>query len=299
MRLPAKINDTINSPYVFIAPAVAMFGVFILYPVLFAFVTSLHQWTGVGPLGDFVGVRNYIEVIFRDPVFHQSFFNTIKMAVGATILQISVAVLLALLIVGLGRTRTLFRTIFFMPCVMSLIAVGLLWNWIYHPMFGIVTGILESLGLDQLVTIWLGDTRTALPSVLVAYSWQSIGIFMVIILAGIQNIPASFYEVASIEGASWRQTLTLVTLPCLRNQLFICMMLCMVFSLKLFPLIYVMTMGGPAYSTELLGLTIYRYAFRFYSTDKASAMSFLLIIVVVLVSAGYTRILKKGDSELE
>jgi len=299
MRFPVKFTEAINSPYIFIALAVIMFATFILYPVLFALVISLFDWKGVGPLNSFVGLRNYIEIIFTDPVFHKSFSNTILMVLGATVIQLSSAIFLALLVVELKRIRTIFRTIFFIPVVMSLITVGLLWNWIYHPMFGIITSMLKWLGLSNLVTVWLGDTRTALIAVLVAYSWQSIGIFMVIILAGLQNIPRSYYEVASIEGASWWHNLTMVTLPSIRTQLFICCMLITVFTLKLFPLIYVMTMGGPAYSTELLGLTIYRYGFRFYSMGKASAMAFLLIIVVIFVSSGYTRILKKEDIEVE
>jgi len=299
MRFPAKFIDVINSPYVFIAFALIMFASFILYPVLFALVISLFDWKGVGPLDNFVGLRNYVEIIFFDPVFHKSFLNTMLMVFGATVVQLSAAIFLALLVVGLKRIRVIFRTIFFIPVVMSLITVGLLWNWIYHPMFGILTGILKLLGLSSLVTVWLGDTRTALVAVLVAYSWQSMGIFMVIILAGLQNIPKSFYEVAALEGANWWHDLTIVTLPSIRTQLFICCMLITVFTLKLFPLIYVMTMGGPAYSTELLGLTIYRYGFRFYSMGKASAMAFLLIIVVIFISSGYTRILKKEGVEVE
>jgi len=299
MRFPAKFIDVINSPYVFIAFALIMFASFILYPVLFALVISLFDWKGVGPLDNFVGLRNYVEIIFFDPVFHKSFLNTMLMVFGATVVQLSAAIFLALLVVGLKRIRVIFRTIFFIPVVMSLITVGLLWNWIYHPMFGILTGILKLLGLSSLVTVWLGDTRTSLVAVLVAYSWQSMGIFMVIILAGLQNIPKSFYEVAALEGANWWHDLTIVTLPSIRTQLFICCMLITVFTLKLFPLIYVMTMGGPAYSTELLGLTIYRYGFRFYSMGKASAMAFLLIIVVIFISSGYTRILKKEGVEVE
>jgi len=299
MKFPVKFVDIINSPYIFIALTVIMFATFILYPVLFTLVISLFDWEGVGPLDNFIGLRNYIEIIFFDPVFRKSFSNTIQMVLGATVIQLSSAIFLALLVVELKKFRTIFRTIFFIPVTMSLIAVGLLWNWIYHPMFGIITGLLKWLGLSSLVTIWLGDTRTALVAVLLAYSWQSIGIYMVIILAGLQNIPQSYYEVASIEGASWWNNLTMVTLPSIRTQLFICCMLITVFTLKLFPLIYVMTMGGPAYSTELLSLTIYRYGFRFYSMGKASAMAFLLIIVVIFISSGYTRVLKEEGVEVE
>lgn len=283
----------LSSPYLMIAPVVGLFLVFLAYPVGFAAYVSMHDWSGAGPIGDFVRLDNYVR-IGQDPVFRRSLANTLMLAVGASLLQVGGAVAIGTLLYSLNWGKLIFRTVFFLPCVMSLIAVGLLWNWIYHPTFGLLNAFLSAVGLPELERIWLGDTRLALPSVLVAYSWQWTGVFLLIIIAGMQNIRPSFYEIAELEGARWYHRLFYVTIPSLRPQIYICLMLCLVFSLRLFPLVYIMTQGGPAYASEVLGLTIYRYGFSFQEMDRAAAMSVVIVAITFGASSLYTRLLKRG-----
>lgn len=289
-RVPQRI---FSSPYTLIAPVVALFVVFLAYPVGFAAYISVHKWSGVGAIGDFIGLDNYVHIV-RDAVFRLSLKNTLVLAVGASVLQVGGAVILATLLYSLGHGRLVFRTVFFIPCVMSLLAVGLLWNWVYHPTFGLLNAFLKVLHLSGLTRIWLGDPNLALPAVLVAYSWQWTGVYLLIILAGIQNIRPSFYEIAELEGARWYHRLLAITIPSLRPQIYICLMLCLVFSLRLLPLVYIMTQGGPAYHSEVLGLTIYRYGFSFQQMDQAAAMSVVIVAITFAASSVYTRLLNRA-----
>lgn len=286
----------LSNPYVGISPTVLMFALFLLFPVVFVFFISFHNWDGVGPITKFVGLRNFFDLFIRDKLFRVSFLNTIVLIAGAILIQVSLGMLLAHLIRGL-RGQSIFRVIFLLPLAMPTVCVGIVWNMIYSPTIGLLNSLfkkvplLSCFGLDKIV--WLGDPKTALFSLLLTYSWQYIGLYVVIIFAALQGVDPDLYEMADLEGANWLKKLTNITLPSIREQLFICLMLCVVFTANLFPLVYAMTMGGPGNSTEILGLTIYKYGFRFFNMGSAAAMSVILMLFVILATIGFTALLRE------
>jgi len=294
--LSEGFNQFLSNPYVGISPTVFMFALFLLFPVVFVFFISVHNWDGLGPITQFVGLKNYLDLFMKDKLFKISFLNTIILIVGAILIQVTLGMLLAHLIRGV-KGKAIFRVIFLLPLAMPTVCAGIVWNMIYTPGVGLLTllfkkiPLLSILGLNKI--IWLGNPRTALFSLLIAYSWQYTGLYVVIIFAALQGIDPSFYEVADLEGANWLKKLIYVTLPSIKRQLFICFMLCVVFTANLFPLVYTMTMGGPGNSTEILGLTVYKYGFRFFNMGSATAMSVILMFFVILATTGFTTLLKE------
>ena len=294
-----KLDKAFSNPYTGISPTVLMFVLFLLFPVAFVFFVSFHKWDGLGPITEFVGFKNYVDLFLKDSLFRISFFNTVILIIGAILVQVTFGMFLAHLIRGV-QGKAIFRTIFLLPLAMPTVCVGVVWNMIYSPGVGLLSLLFNKIPLFSSLMgdlVWLGNPRTALFSLLIAYSWQYTGLYTVIIFAALQGIDPSFFEVAEIEGANWLAKLIYVTLPSIKRQLFICFMLCVVFTANLFPLVYVMTMGGPGNSTEILGLTVYRYGFRFFNMGSATAISVILFMFVILVTIGFTKLLRGEEGE--
>lgn len=289
-----RLNQILSNPYVGIIPTVAMFVIFLLFPVIFVFFVSLHNWEGIGPITNFVGLKNYIRLIVKDKIFRLSFWNTCLLIAGAMVVQISLGMLIANLIRGV-RGKAFFRVLFLVPLAMPMVCVGIIWNMIFSPVVGLLNILGRRVPLLSVLgkIIWLGDPRVALLSVLIAYSWQYLGLYVVILFAGLQGVEPTFYEVAELEGANWLQKFISVTIPSMTGPLFICFMLCVVFTTRLFPLVYTMTMGGPGNATEILGLTIYKYGFRFFNMGSATAISVILMLFVILITIGFTSLLRE------
>jgi len=288
-----KFNQMLSNPYVGISPTVVMFVVFLLFPVAFTFFISFHNWDAVGPIADFVGLKNYSSLIISDKIFRVSFLNTCVLMVAGVSTQITLGILIAQLIKGV-KGKTFFRVLFLLPLAMPMVSVGILWNLVFSPVVGILNILLQRILLLSNLgkTVWLGDPRTALFCVLIAYSWQYMGLYVAIFFAALQGVNPLFYEIADLEGANWLEKFIYVTLPMMKASFFICFMLCMVFTARLFPLVYTMTMGGPGNSTEILGHTIYKYGFRFFSMGSASAISVILLVFIILVVIGLVSVLK-------
>jgi len=290
------VNKIFSNPYVGISPTVLMFSLFLLFPVVFVFFISVHNWDGLGPITKFVGLKNFIDLFIKDKLFKISFLNTIVLIGGAILIQVSLGILLAHLIRGV-KGQAIFRVIFLLPLAMPTVCAGIVWNMIYSPGVGLLNllfkevPLLSLFGLDKV--IWLGDPKTALFSLLITYSWQYIGLYVVIIFAALQGVDPDLFEMAELEGANWFNKLVHITLPSIKMQLFICFMLCVVFTANLFPLVYIMTMGGPGNSTEILGLTVYKYGFRFFNMGSAAAMSVILMFFVILATIGFTTFLRE------
>ncbi|QPM69006.1 carbohydrate ABC transporter permease [Atribacter laminatus] len=288
-------NKFFSNPYVGISPTVLMFALFLLFPVVFVFFTSFHNWDGIGPITKFVGIKHFIDLFIKDKLFKISFLNTIVLIAGAILIQVSLGMFLAHLIRGV-KGQAIFRVIFLLPLAMPTVCAGIVWNMIYSPGVGLLNLLFREIpflsifGLDKV--IWLGDPKTALFSLLLTYSWQYTGLYVVIIFAALQGVDPDLFEMADLEGANWLRKLVHITIPSIKKQLFICFMLCVVFTANLFPLVYIMTMGGPGNSTEILGLTIYKYGFRFFNMGSAAAMSVILMLFVILTTTGFTNLLR-------
>lgn len=245
--------------YLFIFPIVAFFLTFVLYPFARSFYISLTQWAGFG-VPRFVGLMNY-QNLLDDPIFWQSLRTTLIYTVVSTILQTILPLLLAVLLAAGWRGSVLFRTIFFMPQVVSLVVSGVLWQIMYDGNFGLINEALKGIGLGGFAHNWLADPNTVLPAILVVSLWQSAGFFMLIYFAGLQGIDQTLYEAAKVDGANKLKELWYITVPMLRPVTAVVVTLNVLGGVKAFELIFVMTGGGPNHASEVLGTYLYGLAF--------------------------------------
>jgi raffinose/stachyose/melibiose transport system permease protein len=205
------------SPMLFVMPALVFYIVFLVIPIIRTFQFSFFSWNGASPVMQFVGLQNYTRLL-QDELFWKSLGHNLIWIVSTVIIPVFIGLILAILISTKGiKFRLFFRVTYFMPVIVSLVAVGIIWNWIYHPEFGVINEFLRAIGLGQLAPAWLGDEDTVLPALIIAGSWTYYGFCMVIFLAAIQGIDKSYYEVAKLEGANFIQTFVNVTVPLLKK----------------------------------------------------------------------------------
>ncbi|NGM85666.1 sugar ABC transporter permease [Paenibacillus sp. 7124] len=263
----------------FLLPALLLFAAFFLYPVGYVVVVSLMKWDGMSSPG-FVGLRNY-SALFQDEVFRISIRNNLIWACAEALIQVPLAILVALLLARKPKGWKLLRTIYFFPHVISGIAITMLWGAIYNNERGLLNGFLRLIGLSEWEHNWLGGLDSAFPSVLV-YGLLYIGYFMVIILADISSVSQSYYEAASIDGATRTQQDWYITLPLIKGTIATCVTLAMVNGLRQFEQVLLLTNGGPANSTSVLVLYLYKELQNFHY-GTANALGTVLIVLGGLI----------------
>ena len=272
-----------------LAPALLVIGVCFLLPVGAALLLSLTDFDiyAVADLRNlrFIGLGNYRRLL-ADPVFWTALRNTIYFAVAGGPLSVLVSLAAALLLDSrLARCKALFRTVFFAPVVTTLVAVAVVWRYLYHPQFGLLNRALGWLGLPAID--WLGDPRWAMPAIILLAVWKNFGYNMIVFLAGLQNIPVTLYEAARIDGAGWWRQLRHVTLPMLAPTFLFVSVITMIGYFQLFTEPYVLTRGegGPVNSTLSVVLLMYKQGFRFWNMGYAAALAFVLFLVILAVTA--------------
>lgn len=271
--------------YLFVLPVAVFFVVFVAFPFLRSFYLSLTRYSGIGA-PRFVGLRNF-QNLAADPVFWHALGTTLLFTAATTILQTALPLLVAVLLNRGWRGAVVFRTLLFIPAVISFVVTAVLWQLIYDPNFGILNESLRSIGLGALAHAWLADPATVLPALIVVSLWQSLGLFMLIFLAGLQGIDRSLYDAARIDGANARQQFLRITVPMLRTVTAVVVLLNIINGFKTFDLIYVMTHGGPDRASEVLGTYLYGLAF---GTEAGATPSFgyataISMVVFVLCMA--------------
>ncbi len=278
--------------YLFIAPAMTLILVFFLGPVLAAFALSLTDFD-IYALGDsaflrFVGLGNYVE-LFRNPLFWQALGNTAYFVAVGGPLSVLLSLAAALLINDkLVRFKTVFRTAYFLPVVTTLVAVAVVWRYIYHPRYGLLNYALAQVGIDPIN--WLGDPTWAMPAIILMAAWKNFGFTMIIFIAGLQSIPETLYEAARMDGANrWRQ-FRHVTLPMLSPTFVFVTIITMIGYFQLFAEPYVMTQGGPANSTMSVVLFMYEQGFRWWNLGEAAAVAFVLLVIILAVTVVQLRL---------
>jgi raffinose/stachyose/melibiose transport system permease protein len=210
--------------------------------------------------------------------------NTFMLMLLSLAIQTPLAILLAIALSGKIKGKRYFKTVFFLPNILSSVAVGLLWTFIYHPEFGIINSVLESIGLDSLTRLWLADKRTVLPSIIVVICWQFVGYHMILYLAAIENIPTEIKEAALIDGVTKKSMIWYITLPLIRHMIRIDLVLMATGSLRFFDLIYVMSNGGPNHASEVIASYMYYKSFRDYQYGYGSAVSVVLLVLCLMVT---------------
>jgi len=266
--------------FIWIAPAVVLSVIFRYYPFFNGFFLSLQEWDGVNaPI--FIGLRNYIELFRADPGFWQAFRNNVIYAAGTVTGKILLSLFIAVLINQRLPGMTTMRTILFTPVVMSFVVVGLLWGWILDYNFGLVNSAMRSMGLGAYVQDWLGDPKIALGTLIFVDIWKWYGFHMVIFLAALQSISRDLYEAASIDGATANQSFWRITLPLLGPVLAVNIAISLMGGFNVFDLVFVLTEGGPFNSTNVVSLYMYIRGFKYYRMGYATAMSYLLFVLVI------------------
>ena len=268
------------------APALALIAAFFLLPVAASLLLSLTDFD-IYAIADrdalrVVGGANYV-ALARDPLFWRAFVNTAVFVAVATPLSIGVSLAAALLVTAAAvRLAAVFRTLFFVPVVTSLVAVAVVWRYLYHPRFGLLNYGLGLVGVAP--RDWLGDPQLALPAIIVLAVWKNFGFNMVVFMAGLQSIRPSLYEAASVDGAGRWAQFRRVTLPMLRPTTVFVSLMTLIGNFQLFAEPYVMTRGGPSNRTLSVVLYMYEQGFRWWNLGYAAALAFVLFAVILAVS---------------
>ena len=271
--------------FLFLAPYLIGFIVFVGGPIIAVFVLSFTRWDIITP-PVFVELENYRKILFQDKIFWKSLRNTITYIAMVVPLEVIIAFCLAVLINRRARGINIYRAIFFMPFVLSLASIGLLWTWLYSADFGLIGFLFNKLHLPP--PMWLYDPRWAMPAIVFTTVWRNVGYYMVIFLAGLQGIPRDLYEAASLDGAgSWRK-LRHVTIPLLSPTTFFILIIAVIWAFHVFDLVYIMTGGGRTGNidaTITLVYYLYEVGFRWFKMGMASALAFVLLAFTMVVTA--------------
>lgn len=276
-----------------LVPALAIFLFYRIIPLGWNFVLSFSFWAPGRPF-EFAGLYHYEEMAFYDDTFWVVLKNTAVFML-ATPVAIALALGLALLVDQNIKGRSIYRTIIFLPYPMMIVAVGIVWRWLYNDSVGLINYVLRSLDLIDQPIAFLETYKFAMASVMVAAIWQIVGFFTIILLTGLQNIPAHLYEAALIDGARAHHRFWRITLPLLRPSIFLCVILGVIASFTSFDLIYTMTGGGPGSATELLITYIYKLSFSLSRFDYAAAVT-VVMFVLFLALATLANRLAGGDA---
>jgi ABC-type sugar transport system permease subunit len=260
-----------------LAPALAILVTYRLIPLIWNVRLSFQDMKYTGET-TWVGLANYQELL-ADPVFPKAVFNTV-LFLGSVPIAVTLALALALLLNKRFAGSSIFRSMFFLPYITMMVAIAVIWSFMFKTQGGVLNFVLLEVGIVQKNVPWLSDSWWARASILIVHVWKTTGFYLVIILAGLQNIPGEVYEVASIDGASRRQQFLYITLPLLRPTLAVCALVGLVTSFELFDLVQVLTNGGPARSTEILITWIYKQGFRFGNFGYSAALTVVLFVMM-------------------
>ncbi|MCA9894598.1 MAG: sugar ABC transporter permease [Anaerolineae bacterium] len=282
--------------YIFVLPALVMYIIFFLYPFLSSIYLSLTDWDGINPM-NYIGLENY-QRLLGDPQMWNALGHNITWVLVGTFAPIAIGLLLAVLLWSNTRGQLVFRTVYFMPVVMSSVVVGIIWGWVYNPIFGFLNHLLEAVGLGGLARGWLGETNTALYAVMVAAIWQYVGFCVVILFAGLQKVDIELIEAARIDGANSWQRFINVIIPQLRHVLTMVTAYTVIGGFNVFDIVFILTKGGPANATELIATYTYKKSFQENDVGYGAALSMVMTILALVATIIFMRIRSRGE-ELE
>lgn len=294
--LSGEIKSIRRAAYFFLAPALIPIFVFFFVPALAAFLLSFTDFD-IYSLGNFeyarfVGLKNYRQLL-DDPLFWKSMANTFYYVLIGGPLSIAASLGTALLLNSkLVRFRSFFQTVYFAPVVTTLVAVAVVWRFLYHPRFGLLNYALSFFGIAPID--WLGDPVWAMPAIILMSIWKNFGYNMIIFVAGLQNIPTQLYEAARMDGANTWQQFKSITLPMLAPTTVFVSIIAMIGNFQLFTEPYVMTQGGPVNSTLSIVLLMYQQGFRWWNLGYSAAIAFVLFGVILLGSLIQARLQKRA-----
>lgn len=279
----------------FVTPALALFALFVVWPIVTAVQLSVFRWKGFGPLTDFVGLRNYVTVL-GDDVFVDSVVHNLIIVAGSIALQLPLGLAIALLLNRKMWGQGLLRTIIFVPYVLAEVIAGVVWFQLLQPEYGVLDGLLGAVGLQAPEQGWLGDPDLALLTVLVVLTWKYLGLAVILFLAGLQGVPEELYEAAQLDGASWWQTQRKISVPLLGPTMRTWAFLSMIGSLQLFDMVWILTGGGPANSTTTMATYLINQGTRSQNFGIAGAASVILFVIALVMAVLYQQLVLSRDT---
>lgn len=283
------------SPYLLIAPAVAIFAFVVLVPMLANTALSFASWSGTNTLR-FIGLENFFRA-FRDDIYLRSYLNTFAYVGITLIVEVLVGLLLAGLVTMSGRRTAFYRVAFFVPVTLPMIAIAVLWGFVYSDDIGLVNSALRAIGLDELARVWLGDPATALIAISIVSGWIYAGFYMAIFYAALQRIPQNLVDAARLDGASQWRIFFSVKVPIIRPIIEIAVLLCVTGGFQSFDLFYVMTNGGPDHATEIITTYLVQVVFVYRDLGYGAALSTIMTVVLIALGLFMVKMRAKSGGE--
>lgn len=264
-----------------LGPTLILYALFVFVPVIWSAYYGFFNWSGIGE-AKFIGLANYAEIL-RDPVFWRALKNNVIFVLASVFGQVPLALMLAVLLHKSNLLQRFLRSAVFLPMVLSTVVIGMIWQYIYHPQIGILNFLLDALGLESWKLEWLSDRNIAIYSLIPPLIWSYVGLYLIIFMSALQNIPGEIHDAAKIDGVSGARKLVTITLPMIKNTVQVAVILCISGSLKSFDLVYIMTKGGPAHASELLATYMYNSTFTTYRYGFGSAISTTIMVISLLL----------------
>jgi len=280
------------SGYAFVLPFIISISIFLIGPLIYAFIISFKEFSFLNPaINKWVGFANYIK-LFSDPTFKKALLNTTIYSIGVVPTQLIVALILALVVNSDIKGKTFFRVAYYIPTVTSTVAVSVIFLYLFKA-DGLINAMLAKFAIQG--PTWFNDVRFALPSIMMMAIWSSVGNYMVIFLAGLQDIPTELYEAAEVDGANKFQRFLKITLPMLRPIMFFNLVMSLIGTFQVFDQAYVVSQGtgGPLDATMTVVLDIYRTGFRDFNMGYASAMAFVLFVIILILTLIQRKLFKE------
>lgn len=265
-----------SAAWIFILPAIIGTFIFIIIPVICSFSLSFTKWDLLNPI-QFVGFKNYSE-LFHQALFWKILLNTIVFAVSTSVFGVIIPLILAYVLNNKIRGSEFYKSAYFLPFITPMVVIGIIWSWIFDPNIGL---------LNQVLNIhinWLYDTKFAMPALIMVSVWKLIGYNMIIFLSSLSAISQSLFEAAKIDGANSFQIFKNITIPMLSPTIFFVVIITAISSFQVFDLIYLMTQGGPFDSTNVLVYSIYKEAFEYFNVGRASAIAYVLFVIILVLT---------------
>ena len=279
--------------YLFVSPAVIILSIVILAPITIAIITSFYDYTLINrTLDSFIGLRNYFESVSNEKFIHSAIV-TIVFVILVVLFEFIIGFLIAILLNQVERFRNIYYFILLIPLLINPIVVGLIWRMFLHPQLGILNYLISLVGIDPIN--WLGDPQNAFITIIFVDIWHQVSFMIILLLAGLASIPEEPYEAARVDGANAFQQFRDITLPYMRPVIIITLLIRLIFALKTYDLIYIMTKGGPGDATDLISYYIYRSAFIGLDLGQAASMSVILLLIVCLIIYPLFKFMNRAD----
>jgi raffinose/stachyose/melibiose transport system permease protein len=283
-------------PILYIAPAILMLSLFVYYPLVRNLVNGFYEWNPFTLDRSFVSIENYTR-LFKDPIFYTVLKNNLFYAVISVILQVGLGLVIAAILEDkvFRRFSTFFRTTFFIPVLISMTVIGILFSFIYNPEVGLLNSFLRVVGLGEWAEGWLGNPKTAIFAVIFVSQWQSIGYAVMLFVLAVQKVPGELYEAATIDGAGKLRTFFSITVPQVKEMTFVLLIYTVTGSFLVFSEVYVLTSGGPANSSQVFSTYLYQKAFIDSEPGFASAIANVILGITLIFYFVQNKVLKTGE----